>query len=87
MLRNLVLVKLDDIKTKSAIELPEAVKQEKKISATSGTAVVVGPECEIETGVRVKYPSYIGNEVRDEALTDGVYIVVSESDIIMTIEK
>ena len=87
MLRNLVLVKLDEEKTESVIELPDSVKQEKRISATSGTVYAVGPECTVKEGVRVKYPSYIGNEVRDEALEDGVYIVVSEVDIIMTIEE
>lgn len=83
MLRDLVLIKIEEVKEESDIELPDAVKESRRLSATSGEVVAVGPLCKVEIEDRVKYPAYIGNEIVDEELGDGIYVVVAESDIMM----
>ena len=80
---DLILIKIEETEEELDIELPDAVQKSRRLSATSGEAVAVGPDCTFKVGDRLKYPAYIGNEIEDEELGDGIYVVVAESDIMM----
>jgi len=79
--RDLVLVKLN--KEKNDLVLPDIAKEKMILEATKGIVVSVGPECkEVKVGDFVHYNSFIGNEIKDDELNDGIYVVVAEKDIL-----
>lgn len=79
--RDLVLVKLD--KERSDLVLPDTAKEKMVMEATKGTVVSAGPECkEVKEGDFIHYNSWVGNEIKDEELKDGIYIIVAEKDIL-----
>lgn len=86
MLRNTVLVKLEIKNKDGGIYLPEIVKDEQKINATTGQAVSVGPEAKVvKEGDFVFYKNYVGNILEHETLPKGeTLVVVSEDDIVGT---
>ena len=79
--RDLIIVKLET--KKSNLELPDNVKEQMLNETTKGTAVSVGPECkEVKNGDFIHYNSYVGHEIKDDELKDGVYIIVAENDVL-----
>lgn len=79
--RDLVLVKLN--KDKTNLVLPDTAKEEMVMKATKGTVVSVGPECkEVKVGDFIHYNTWVGNEIKDDELKDGIYIIVAEKDIL-----
>ena len=80
--RDLVLV-LVEKKKNSELVVPDEVKEQQVMMATKGTAVSVGPLCEeVKKGDFVHYNTFVGNEIKDEELNDGIYVVVAEKDIL-----
>lgn len=87
MNRDLVLVKLEEVTKSTELILPEDVKESAEnreiMYATTGTAEAIGPECEyVKEGDFIHYNSVIGNQIKDETLTGGIFIVVAERDIL-----
>lgn len=80
--RELVLVKLDKV-INDKIIVPDSTKEKEIMMATKGTVVSIGPECkEVKVGDFVHYNNFVGNEIKDETLDDGIYVVVAEKDIL-----
>lgn len=79
--RDLILVKLEPKKTELVI--PDSMSDKLISEATKGEAVSVGPECkEVKVGDMVHYNNYVGNEIKDEDLKGGIFIIVQERDIL-----
>lgn len=83
MLRDNALIRVQ-VKKESMIELPENIRVQEKLSATTGEIVAVGPECEmVKVGDSVFYKQYVGNVLDfDGVPSDDLFVVVSENDII-----
>lgn len=81
--RDLVLVKLEDMSSKADIVMPDTVKQDEIMKATKGHVVSVGPRCEeVKVGDFVHYNAFVGNQIKDDEVNDGVYVIVAEKDIL-----
>ncbi len=85
MLRNLVLVKIKkETTTKTGIEMPKDMVEERRMAASRGEAVVCGKDCEeVKVGDKVMVKGYVGNELEEDGFDEDYwYRVISEVDIL-----
>lgn len=90
MLRDLVLVKIKkETTTKTGIEMPKDVVEERKMAASRGEAVVCGKDCEeVKVGDTVMVKGYVGNELEDESFDEDYWFrVIAETDIMAYYRK
>lgn len=84
MLHDHILVRVVIESEQSGIALPKSMLDERKLTATTGIAAAVGPECKwVKEGDFVFYKQFVGNILEHETLPEGAaHVVVSEHDIL-----
>lgn len=83
MLRDLILVKLDPLPTKSdgGVELPDTIEEPR----TTGIVTMIGPlVVEIKENDNVKITAYAGANWTHEGID---YIIAKESDVLVLISR